>query len=230
VNAVIALIDAFPEVNLITLNNDDQIVAARAAYEALTSDQKALVTNYQDLLDAEAKIAQLKQTLIDQEAANVVIDLIDAFPELNLITLNDEDQIAAARTAYDELPPAQQALVTNYQDLLDAEEKIASLKQAMVDQEAADVVIDMIDAFPELDLITLNDEDQIVAARTAYDALTEDQQALVTNYQELVDAEAKLASLNIQPALTLDFSLLPYHLLGGLLILIGYFIKQRKKA
>ena len=230
VNAVIALIDAFPEVNLITLNNDDQIVAARAAYEALTSDQKALVTNYQDLLDAEAKIAQLKQALIDQEAANVVIDLIDAFPELNLITLNDEDQIAAARTAYDELTPAQQALVTNYQDLLDAEEKIASLKQAMVDQEAANVVIDMIDGFPELDLITLNDEDQIVAARTAYDALTEDQQALVTNYQELVDAEAKLASLNNQPPLTLDFSLLPYHLLGGLLIFIGYFIKQRKKA
>jgi alpha-tubulin suppressor-like RCC1 family protein/predicted transcriptional regulator len=195
---VINLIDALPTLANIALEDEQQVEAARTAYDALTVEQQALVTNYQALLDAESRLALLNQQAIDQAAANEVIALIDAFPELNGLTLEDEDQVEAARTAYDSLTPDQQALVTNYQELIDAEAKIALLKQQVIDQAAADEVIALIDAFPELNALTLEDETQVEAARTAYDALTLDQKSLVTNYQALVDAEARLALLSQQ--------------------------------
>ena len=73
----------------------------------------------------------------------------------------------------------------NYQTLLDAEAKLADLK-------AADAVEKLIDA---IGTVTLDSEETIKAARGAYDALTEEQQAQVGNYQTLLDAEAKLAQL-----------------------------------
>ena len=39
-----------------------QVTAARKAYDALTSEQKALVTNYDDLVAAENKLAEAKES------------------------------------------------------------------------------------------------------------------------------------------------------------------------
>lgn len=50
-------IDAIGEV---TLTSGDAIAAARAAYDALTDSQKAEVSNYDTLLAAEARLAELK--------------------------------------------------------------------------------------------------------------------------------------------------------------------------
>lgn len=50
-------IDAIGEV---TLTSGDAIAAARAAYDALTDSQKAEVSNYNTLLAAEARLAELK--------------------------------------------------------------------------------------------------------------------------------------------------------------------------
>lgn len=52
------LIDA---IGTVTLDSEEAIKAARGAYDALTDAQKELVGNYQTLLDAEAKLAQLKK-------------------------------------------------------------------------------------------------------------------------------------------------------------------------
>ena len=101
------------------------------------------------------------------------------------MTLDSEEAIKAARDAYDALTDAQKELVGNYQTLLDAEAKLADLK-------AADAVEKLIDA---IGTVTLDSEETIKAARGAYDALTEEQQAQVGNYQTLLDAEAKLAQL-----------------------------------
>lgn len=57
-DAVEKLIDA---IGTVTLNSEEAIKAARGAYDALTEEQKAQVGNYQTLLDAEAKLAQLKK-------------------------------------------------------------------------------------------------------------------------------------------------------------------------
>ena len=57
-DAVEKLIDA---IGTVTLDSEEAIKAARDAYDALTEAQKAQVGNYQTLLDAEAKLAQLKK-------------------------------------------------------------------------------------------------------------------------------------------------------------------------
>lgn len=57
-DAVEKLIDA---IGTVTLDSEEAIKAARGAYDALTDAQKELVGNYQTLLDAEAKLAQLKK-------------------------------------------------------------------------------------------------------------------------------------------------------------------------
>ena len=172
VDAVEKLIDA---IGTVTLDSEETIKAARDAYDALTDAQKELVGNYQTLLDAEAKLADLK-------AADAVEKLIDA---IGTVTLDSEEAIKAARDAYDALTEEQKELVGNYQTLLDAEAKLADL-------QAADAVEKLIDA---IGTVTLNSEEAIKAARGAYDALTEEQKELVGNYQTLLDAEAKLAQM-----------------------------------
>ena len=171
-DAVEKLVDA---IGTVTLDSEEAIKAARGAYDALTEEQKAQVGNYQTLLDAEAKLADL-------QAADAVEKLIDA---IGTVTLDSEEAIKAARGAYDALTDAQKELVGNYQTLLDAEAKLADL-------QAADAVEKLIDA---IGTVTLDSEEAIKAARGAYDALTDAQKELVGNYQTLLDAEAKLAQL-----------------------------------
>ena len=45
----------------VTKNDEAKIKAARAAYDALTDKQKELVTNYDDLVSAEKKLADIKK-------------------------------------------------------------------------------------------------------------------------------------------------------------------------
>ena len=172
VNDVIEKIDAIGEV---TLASEEAIVAARAAYEALTEAQQAQVTNYDKLTAAEARLTDLK-------AAKAVDDMIDAIGE---VTLESEGAIDAARAAYEALTEAQQAEVKSYDKLTAAEARLADLK-------AAKPVDDMIDAIGE---VTLESEGAIAAARAAYEALTEAQQAEVKNYDKLTAAEAAYARL-----------------------------------
>jgi hypothetical protein len=62
-------------------------------------------------------------------ATLAVIKLIQALPKVSQVTLDSEDQIVIARTAYDAIPSVeQQALVTNYSTLTDAESQLAYLK------------------------------------------------------------------------------------------------------
>lgn len=65
----------------------------------------------------------------DQEAANLVMDMINALP--NTITLNHKDIVAAAREAYNKLTELQKSLVTQevIEKLLAAEAKIAELEK-----------------------------------------------------------------------------------------------------
>ena len=67
VTAVIELIDAIGEV---TLDSEDAILHAREAYDALSGDNQALVTNYADLEAAEATLEELK--------ANVEVEHVGA--------------------------------------------------------------------------------------------------------------------------------------------------------
>ena len=200
-NEVVDKIDAIGEV---TFEKESVITEAREAYNALTNAQKRLVTNYAKLTEAEAKLAQLYREKADKEdleQANAVVAKIAA---IGTVTLDSESKIVEARKAYNALTEAQKKLVTNYAVLVDAETELAELKKEKEeaeqtakdkkekDQKAAKEVIAKIAA---IGTVTLDSEDAIIEAREAYDALTEDQKVLVTNYDVLTAAEAAYEQL-----------------------------------
>ena len=197
INEVISLINAIPD--SVTLKDKGAVEAARKAYDALTDAQKQGVINYDKLTDAERTISALealeKADAEDKAAAKAVEDLIDKLPDT--LTLSDKADVNAAREAYDALTDTQKNLVTNYADLEKAENTIAALeayeKASEADKKVADKVISMIDELP--DNLTLNDKEKVEAARKAYDALTEAQKQIVTNYSDLIEAEVAIAEL-----------------------------------
>lgn len=177
------------------------IDAAREAYTALTDAQKALVTNFETLTNAETKYAELKaaaeKAAADQLAAGEVIAKITAIGEV-AYTTECKNLIDAARNAYTALTEDQKALVTNLETLTTAETTYANLKAAAektaADQLAAGEVIDKIIAIGEV-AYTPESKALIDAARNAYSELTADQKALVTNYEVLTTAETTYANL-----------------------------------
>ena len=175
VDAAIDLINAIDNPVVYTTACHDEITGARAAYNNLTQAQKDLVdaTTLQKLTDAEAAYAALEA---DHNAANAVVNLINAIG--SPITAASQTAIDAARNAYDNLTDDQKALVGNL--------------SALTDAEAALAVVNQIAAIGE---VTLSSGSTIADVRTAYDALTGDQQALVGNYATLTDAEAAYNTL-----------------------------------
>ena len=101
--AVTALIAALPYP--VAETDEPAINAARAAYDALTTRQKLLVSNYGRLADCERQLALLKATEEDKKAAAAAEALIDAIP--SPLTPEDEAAVKAAREAYDKLTDLQ---------------------------------------------------------------------------------------------------------------------------
>ena len=183
VEAVEKLIDAIGDD--VTLASESTIKAARDAYDALSSQLQAKVSNYSKLTAAETKLAQQKAAVSNVE--KLIDDIGDD------VTLASESAIKAARDAYDALSSQLQAKVSNYSKLTAAEAKLAQLRQQ--EKDAISNVEKLIDAIG--DDVTLASESTIKAARDAYDALSSELQAKVSNYSKLTAAEAKLAALNL---------------------------------
>lgn len=136
---------------------------------------------------------------IDEAAVQAVVDAIDGLGAIT--SLDQEEQVATVRAAYDLLNADEKALVTNLSVLEAAETAIAELK-AQAEQEAADkaaaqAVADLIAALPTADSLTLDDKADVDAARAAYNALTDSQKAYVAEdtLTTLTNAEAKIAEL-----------------------------------
>ena len=188
-------VESIDAIGTVTLDSKDAIDAARANYDKLTEAQKAEVTNYETLTAAETEYARLvaeaeAEAAANKAAADAVTAKIDA---IGTVTLDSKDAIDAAREAYNALTDVQKELVTNYETLVAAEVEYAALKaEAEANQAAADAVIAKIDA---IGTVTLESKAQIDIARDAYDALTDAQKELVTNYETLKAAEAEYAAL-----------------------------------
>jgi len=186
IKSVEALIDA---IGTVTLDSKSAIDEARKAYDKLTAEQQAKVSNYAALTAAETTYAKLVQDKTDQDAADAVIAKINA---IGTVTLKSKKAIDEARAAYDKLTAEQQAKVSNYATLTAAETTYAKLVTDKADQDAADAVIAKIDAIGE---VTLDSKSAIDEARKAYDKLTAAQQARVSNYAALTAAETTYAKL-----------------------------------
>ena len=124
----------------------------------------------------------------DELAAQPVIDQIAA---IGTVTKDSKTAIEAARSTYDALTDGQKAAVKNYQVLVDAE---AALANILENEAAAQAVADQINA---IGTVTKDSKTAIDAARSAYDALTDEQKALVPaeTLKLLTDAEARYAAL-----------------------------------
>ena len=177
INAVIALIIDLDTPT--TISQEAAIEAAREAYDELTTYEKTFVTNYQDLVDAETDLATLYEEI---DAVNqMMIDLN------NPITIADETAILEARDAYDALTAEQKTFVLNLNDLVMAEADLAMIKAKI--NSVIQLIIDLNDP------IRIADEEDIEAARAAYDALSVLERTYVTNFNDLVEAETALARL-----------------------------------
>ena len=158
-----------------------KIDAARKAYDALSAEEKAKVTNYKKLTDAEDQYKKLKAA-DDKAKAKAVDDLIS---KIGTVTINSGAAINAAWNGYNKLTAEQKELVTKLSTLQEATRKWNQLK--------ADEVIKLIDKIE--DPVTEKSKTSIEAARKAYDALTKAQKDLVTNVKKLTDAETAYAKL-----------------------------------
>lgn len=182
-NAVDNVISAIGAIGIVTLDSEEAITAARAAYDDLTEEQQTLVTNLEVLTSAEATLTQLKA---DKTAVENVVALI-----AKIGNPAQETATAAARTAYDALTDVQKDMVgvENLTKLTNAEVQIAQKKG---DEAAAAKVTELINAVAN---VTLNSETAIAAARTAYNNLSDAQKALVSNLTTLENAEKKIVEL-----------------------------------
>lgn len=90
-----------------TLAQEQAVVDAREAYEALTLTQKSLVVNMTVLKAAESAI----QTLKDQQVASAVEALIDVLPAAKDVTLANQTAIQTAQAEYDKLTKEQKAMI-----------------------------------------------------------------------------------------------------------------------
>ena len=104
---------------VISIKNKEEVETVRSAFDKLPKDQQDLITNYQKLLNAEAKIK------IEVAKFQTVIDLIDLIPEE--ISLNESGLIIDAEKAYEKLGNLYKPYVTNYQKLLDARKALNEL-------------------------------------------------------------------------------------------------------
>lgn len=161
----------------------EEVAAARAAYDALSDDAKSLVTE-ETLAELEAQ----ETRIANEEAADAVIEMIDALPAE--LTLDDADEVAAARAAYNALTDDQKALISA-QELA----KLTTAETTITNLEAVDNVTTLIDALPEE--CGYDDVTAVEEARSAYDSLTEDQKAMVpeVELEKLETAEAQIAAL-----------------------------------
>ena len=193
-NAVIEEIDAIGKVEY-TDACKNKIDAANTAYDALTDEQKTLVTNLDVLTTAKQTYDNLKaaaeKLAADKAMADPVIAKIDAIGKVEY-TDACKDKIDAASSAYKALTADQKALVTNLDVLTTAKQTYDNLKAAAeklaADKAAAVPVIAKINAIGNVEY-TETCKDKIDDANTAYEALTEDRKALVTNLNVLTNAQ-----------------------------------------
>lgn len=119
-------IDAIGEV---TLTSGDAIAAARAAYDALTDSQKAEVSNYDTLLAAEARFAELKdaaaRAAYAENAYQTTGDLLETLGTPNVGSVGGEWMVIGLARSGRTVPDGYYENVVKYvQENCDADERL----------------------------------------------------------------------------------------------------------
>ena len=149
VKEVIALIDNIGEVEY-TEEIKVKIDAAKEKLDALTDEQKAQITN--------------ADTLATAESTYEVIETIAFINEIGEVAYDDDTRelIAKAREAYNNLSDEQKAQVGVVETLTEAESDYADF--------ATEEINDLID----IDEVSLEDKEDVLAAKEVFDALSDE--------------------------------------------------------
>lgn len=175
----------------ITLDSEDAITAARSAYDKASEKVQKKVSNYNTLKKSEAQLETLKTEVqsvedkidkigYDESLGNDTQNLV-----INGISNDSSTGIEDARKSYDSLQNFLQKAVENYDKLTKSEETLSRV-------EAIKSVIDQINALGD---ITLDSETNINNMKSAYDALSDEDKAFVSNSETLANAETSLNNL-----------------------------------
>ena len=196
---------------------NDAITAAETLYDSIkdNTDYADIANTFQTAINTAKGVAdsdEVDQDAVDaavtaldnaQKEANdtkAVVDEINALPESTALTTENyatyKDAINKADTDFNDLSAAAQG---NVPEALKS--KLAALKESVdkeeADAEAAKEVSDKIADLPAKDQITKEDKAAIDAAKAAFDALTDDQKAKVSeaDKKKLNDAVDTLAAI-----------------------------------
>lgn len=161
---------------------EDAVSAARAAYGILSKTEQSKVSNL-------AKLEKLEQAIAGFRSVDTLKAQISNLPEADKLSVADSQAVAAAEKRFVALTTEQKDCLT-IAEVEKAEAVFAEMKRILEapikDAEAK------IDAIGE---VTLERGEAVLTAQAAFDALTPEQQAQVSNADKLQSAVAKLAAL-----------------------------------
>ena len=190
-----AIVARLPDASKLTLADAEDVETAYSLYQALDESQRADFgsANYNKLMACYKRLPILR-------AVSKVTTAANKLPQnpANL-TLADKQIVADAQTALDELTALHaenEISAAMRKRIADSTAKISQLEVARVEA--------LINALP--DPITESDREAVVAARAAYNALTDKQKNAIGSlvYQKLLAAEAALK--NQQPGEETNYS------------------------
>ena len=161
---------------------EDAVFAARAAYGILSKAEQAKVRNL-------AKLEKLEQAIASFRSVDTLKAQISDLPEADKLSVAHSQAVAAAEKMFLALTTEQKDCLT-IAEVEKAEAVFAEMKRILEapikDAEAK------IDAIGE---VTLERGEAVLTAQAAFNALTPEQQAQVSNADKLQSAVTKLAAL-----------------------------------
>ena len=161
---------------------EDAVSAARAAYGILSKTEQAKVSNL-------AKLEKLEQAIASFRSVDTLKAQISDLPEADKLSVAHSQAVAAAEKMFVALTTEQKDCLT-IAEVEKAEAVFAEMKRILEapikDAEAK------IDAIGE---VTLESGEAVLTAQAAFNALTPEQQAQVSNADKLQSAVTKLAAL-----------------------------------
>ena len=186
-------IDAIQAIGEVTLEKEEQIREARELYDAVIPTLQEEIKDSLVILEtAEKKLAEL---IAERDAVREAEALVDRIAEP--VTLESEETISAARTAYNGLTVRQKEMyspdrLTRLEALEAAlaEKKKQAAEDAAREEENREKIAAVETLIDAIGTVTKNSGPSITAARTAFDALSETLRARVGNYNVLLAAEA----------------------------------------
>lgn len=131
------------------------------------------------------ELSRVIKYVMDKTNVNEVIRLIDELPDIAELSLDDKEQVAAARAYYSTLLPEERELVTNYDKLVAAENRLEELFELLL-QEMIQEAEEAIAVLPSLEDIRIEHKEAVLDAIAMVEAIKAMDSNAVVNGEELL--------------------------------------------